>query len=539
MKRFTPRKLTHKLLFLFVLLMVVASCEKDDIIKNPTPNAKHIISKIVSGKQIQSNQQLFEMFPEYRYNNVQNRPLEGNRNIVFDTDYARYFEYGDYHSYTFPVLNTPYGEGLENIVFWLNDEGGYNIALVYYALTEEEKVYLEHGISIHPEDVLITTLNEEYEPMGLFDTPCFYIILAYCRYDNHVGGRYEDGGRCPGYAEYVTPVGDCGSGGTGGSGDPPPPPPPPNPDDPPPHGSGGFGPNPYSSPTLPPYYQPIKDLYIQIANDLPSEHADNIRNWLHANPTIAMDMAQFLNLYLGDLSLGERKGLLMQGFDFLVENGYSLDSSEIFKKAIEGWMKNKNFDFAEIIDAANDGTLVSAFPFFKYPDGSNYSTQYENLTVLLKEYIPTLSTDSRLLNIINQLTGVSVSEIANDLKWNKGPEVHIEDLGVDANGDQYKGKFNPSEPNKIFIDIDLVNYLEQLSDIENPTSQEQQQLSLLNGLIVFSVCLHELVHYEDFQFDGNMQDTPHLELGLLFEELFNGGYYEFDPNGQIIIIKAD
>lgn len=117
--------------------------------------------------------------------------------------------------------------------------------------------------------------------------------------------------------------------------------------------------------------------------------------------------------------------------------------------------------------------------------------------------------------------------------------MHIEDLGVDANGDQYKGKFNPSEPNKIFIDIDLVNYLEQLSDIENPTSQEQQQLSLLNGLIVFSVCLHELVHYEDFQFDGNMQDTPHLELGLLFEELFNGGYYEFDPNGQIIIIKAD
>src|SRR5699024_8755046 len=106
---------------------------------------------------------------------------------------------------------------------------------------------------------------------------------------------------------------------------------------------GGFGPNPYSSPTLPPYYQPIKDLYIQIANDLPSEHADVIRNWLHANPTIAMDMAQFLNLYLGDLSLGERKGLLMQGFDFLVENGYSLDSSEIFKKAIEGWMKNKNF----------------------------------------------------------------------------------------------------------------------------------------------------------------------------------------------------
>ncbi|SHI68156.1 hypothetical protein SAMN04488096_103296 [Mesonia phycicola] len=55
--------------------------------------------------------------------------------------------------------------------------------------------------------------------------------------------------------------------------------------------------------------------------------------------------------------------------------------------------------------------------------------------------------------------------------------------------------------------------------------------------MIFAVCLHELVHYEDFQFDGSMQDTPKKELGELFEALFVGGYWEFEPNnGEIVLI---
>lgn len=41
----------------------------------------------------------------------------------------------------------------------------------------------------------------------------------------------------------------------------------------------------------------------------------------------------------------------------------------------------------------------------------------------------------------------------------------------------------------------------------------------------------------DFQFDGSMQDTPNLELGKLFEELFVGGFWEFDLNNNMILIK--
>ena len=125
------------------------------------------------------------------------------------------------------------------------------------------------------------------------------------------------------------------------------------------------------------------------------------------------------------------------------------------------------------------------------------------------------------------------------MQWGDGAEIHITQLGLDPNGDQYRGKFNPSQPDKIFIDIDLVNLVETWSNIENPSPEQEQQLSMLYGLVTFSVCLHEYVHYADYAFDGIMSDTEELELGLLFEATFIGGYYEFDPSGNIVLIKAD
>jgi hypothetical protein len=41
--------------------------------------------------------------------------------------------------------------------------------------------------------------------------------------------------------------------------------------------------------------------------------------------------------------------------------------------------------------------------------------------------------------------------------------------------------------------------------------------------------MHEYVHFSNFAFDGTMQDHENLELGLLFEELYLGGYFEFNP----------
>ena len=184
--------------------------------------------------------------------------------------------------------------------------------------------------------------------------------------------------------------------------------------------------------------------------------------------------------------------------------------------------------------------LTIAFPFFKYPLGADYASVYPNLTVLLSEYMDLLKTRENLINTIHNLTGVSTDDIIDDLTWGSGPIVEIQDLGTDTQGNEIKGKFNPMQnPNVIYLDIDLVNYLENLSNIANPTPQEQQQLNMLNGLIVYAVALHEYVHYADFAFDGTMQDNEDLELGELFEAEFVGGYYEFSTDGTIILIPAN
>ena len=198
------------------------------------------------------------------------------------------------------------------------------------------------------------------------------------------------------------------------------------------------------------------------------------------------------------------------------------------------------FEFAkELMNLDINNTLITPFPLFKYPLNSNYTTLYPNFTILIKEYIPSLKTDQRLINTIHKLTNVNKQYIIDKLTWGNGPEINIVQLGNDPQGNEYHGRFNITEPDKIFIDIDLVNQLEQMSNISNPTQQQQQQLGMLNALVVFSVCLHEYIHYSDFAFDGSMQDNENLELGLLFEELFLGGYYEFSPNGNIVFIKAN
>jgi len=195
--------------------------------------------------------------------------------------------------------------------------------------------------------------------------------------------------------------------------------------------------------------------------------------------------------------------------------------------------------FTQIITSITAGNFLGLSPFFKYPNNSNYATLYPNFTMLVKDYIPSIKTEQPLLAAIHNLTGVSPETILDELTWGNGPEINIAQLGVDPNGNQYYGKFNKNEPDKIYIDIDLVQQLEAMNNIQNPTPQQNQQIALLNAMVTFSVCLHEYVHFSDFAFDGSMQDNENLELGLLFEELFMGGFYDFNTQGDVVFIKAN
>jgi len=219
--------------------------------------------------------------------------------------------------------------------------------------------------------------------------------------------------------------------------------------------------------------------------------------------------------------------------------GMSYNVLNTIKNALSDNNSYTNRVFAhEIIDSGLDKTLISASPFIKYPDGSNYSSTYPELTSILKDYIPTFKDDERLTSLISELTGLSESRIKDDLTWGEGPEVHIAQLGIYF-GQEIKGRFRPTDPDKIFFDIDLVNKLEAMAKIPNPTEDQEKQLGVMSGLMAFAVCLHEYVHYADFAHDGIMQDTRTLELGEYFEELFVGGYFEIMPNGEVRIIIID
>lgn len=154
----------------------------------------------------------------------------------------------------------------------------------------------------------------------------------------------------------------------------------------------------------------------------------------------------------------------------------------------------------DIINADIDGTLIRAFPFVKYPEGSNYATQYPKLTEYLKN-------NSTIVNKIEQYGDLSSDEIKKQLKWGKGPVVDIVQLDnycSTCSTDTY-GLFQGNHPNVLLLDVDLVNDLESTT----PSTELADAFSFLVGVTV----LHEFVHYSEYK-DGSWNNP---ESGELFE----------------------
>ncbi|WP_162623300.1 hypothetical protein [Confluentibacter sediminis] len=157
----------------------------------------------------------------------------------------------------------------------------------------------------------------------------------------------------------------------------------------------------------------------------------------------------------------------------------------------------------EIVDSGVDNTLVTAFPFVKYPPNSNYATQYPKLTEYLKNQLPTINGNSTIINAIKKYTNLTTTEIEDHLKWGNGPTIRIEQLGSPY------GKFKKStDPNSLYLDIDLVNQLENTT----PNSNLANAFAFLIGVTI----LHEYVHYGDYNYNGDAWQYPQEE-GLLFE----------------------
>lgn len=178
----------------------------------------------------------------------------------------------------------------------------------------------------------------------------------------------------------------------------------------------------------------------------------------------------------------------------------------------------------EIINASINNTLISPFPFFKYPPGSIYTTVYPKLTEYLKNKMPLLKNNQYIINKLKQYSELSEERIITDLVWGQGPTIYVEQLNgfcADCDEDTY-GVFKASQPDRLYIDIDFVVMLEN-----SEPGPQGNALAFLLGVTI----LHEYVHLGDNE-DGEDQEG---EEGIQFEEATYGESVWLNNAGDILI----
>ncbi|MEZ4968905.1 MAG: hypothetical protein R2814_04450 [Flavobacteriaceae bacterium] len=167
----------------------------------------------------------------------------------------------------------------------------------------------------------------------------------------------------------------------------------------------------------------------------------------------------------------------------------------------------------EMIGALAKGSLVSWFPFIKYPDSkaAQYKRDYPKLTEYLKNQLPKVANISKITNAIRDITGLSLEQIKYDLKWDQGPVVEIVQLDNHCGqcNEDTVGRFDKTNPNILLLDIDFVNRLE--NDIT--LQQEEDAFMFFLGTTI----LHEYVHLGDFNNGDNYKYPLTPEEGVLFE----------------------
>lgn len=190
--------------------------------------------------------------------------------------------------------------------------------------------------------------------------------------------------------------------------------------------------------------------------------------------------------------------------DHMIDGIYPLDIAQDF--AIQG-----------INIFMNDNPLITFSPLIKYPKGSNYDTQYPKLTEYLKNQLSKVADIPLITNAIMDITGLSLGQIQNDLKWNdQGPEINIVQLDnyLGEGSSDVVGRFVKETPNKLFIDIDFANKLENDLIIQ----EEEDAFLFFLGTTI----LHEYVHLGDYNNGDNYRYPLTEEEGRLFEVIVYG-----------------
>ncbi|WP_281987633.1 hypothetical protein [Aquimarina aggregata] len=244
------------------------------------------------------------------------------------------------------------------------------------------------------------------------------------------------------------------------------------------------------------------------------------------NPTIAEAGALYANgenkeerlqFFITVTSLAAQLNLTTQQRDWLIDHAeetYKFDNLDKSFEGLETYIK-------EIINSALEENLVTFSPFVKYPKdkAEQYKRDYPELTKLLQQVIPTIANNDKIVNEIKGITDAPIETIKEALKWGKGPEIEIQQLGGEGENEiygVYRGAHVPELRNKLFIDIDLVN------DLENLENSDQFREEI--GFLIAVTILHEYNHFGDAVFGDLFWEKIHAEnpvdeneAGIVFE----------------------
>ncbi len=165
-------------------------------------------------------------------------------------------------------------------------------------------------------------------------------------------------------------------------------------------------------------------------------------------------------------------------------------------------------------------------PLVKYPKdkAEEYKKDYPEFTKFLKDELPKIANHEKIIKEIHELTDAPVETIKEALKWGKGPEILIQQLGgegVNERYGRYLGHVLPEEINRLRIDIDLVNDIENLKN----SSKFREEI----GFLIAVTILHEYTHFGDTVFGDKFWSDVFFEdrleeneSGIIFEQAVFG-----------------
>ncbi|AXP81953.1 hypothetical protein CJ739_2888 [Mariniflexile rhizosphaerae] len=136
---------------LFTICLFLTNCEKENVQEEPiqVENQEPTFTlKHYSRKNIEKNTKLVSKLKEFNDKVIENKSGKYSGKNVYNkeydftiyTDSATYIQNGNYHSYTFPIIQGA-DEKITNVMFELNDQNEYDAFLVRYDYSANELKY--------------------------------------------------------------------------------------------------------------------------------------------------------------------------------------------------------------------------------------------------------------------------------------------------------------------------------------------------------------------------------------------------------------